>query len=485
MLWVTFQQQRQAWEMSKASQLSVTDPLIYSQTERTTAIVLTLDCSFGVVCDLVIIYALIGSSQSLSAWTHRIRSMSSSTRFLLLLLLGDLLFVTTQTIVGSMALVTNGYNLGPWGCVWDMVFTIMGQCMAVLSLCAVALDRYLNVRWQKQLSNRQSIISCVGITVASILLPTIAFLAPADHVLETVGLDSAKFVCTISWFDKSPLSIMAISLVLFVLFTAIIIIFFCYTAITLYFIHVYRERAKYANSNITDSEGFQLNTRSRKNSHKKQHFKYDEKEKKLIFKSMALTLCFLICFGPYVFKILYEVFTSEPLEIIADFVCHFFIGFYSFVNAILLIFLDNRVKQNVFALFRRQAVADNQSQRDGSTIKQPKSGAKLYSRPQKIQTTVESEPCSPSEVFPQSDPSSPTEEFLMSKKIQKTTESGPYLPTDQFSNDNSLDQIQQIDDGTQEELTVEWQSCQFPINQTQSLNNDTQEDLRMQLVENK
>ena len=189
---------------------------------------------------------------------------------------------------------------------------------------------------------------------------------------------------------------------------------------------------------------------------------------------MALTLCFLVCFGPYAFKILYEVNTSEPLEIIADFVCHFFIGFYSFVNALLLIFLDNRVKQNVFALFRRQSTAGNHSQRDGTTFQQSKSGVKLNFKPKNIKTTVESEPCSPSEGFPQSDPSSPTEEFLMSKK--KTTESGQSLPTDQFPHVNSLDQI---DDGTQEELRVQWQSC-HPINGIQILENDTQEELRMQ-----
>ena len=191
------------------------------------------------------------------------------------------------------------------------------------------------------------------------------FLVPdRDMVLHTIGLDSARYACTISWFDKRSLSVIAVSLVLTMMVATVIFLFFCYASICLLFLKSVRQAAMDLRSNLSNSISASADKTSAKATsshvlHGKElsvmstnKAQMMDKENQLVIKSVSLCLSFFACHAPYVGKILYEIFTSRPVGQEFDLFCHFIISTYSFFNCLLLVTMDVRVKSKFQALFR-------------------------------------------------------------------------------------------------------------------------------------
>lgn len=182
-------------------------------------------------------------------------------------------------------------------------------------------------------------------------------------VLHTIGLDSARYACTISWFDKRSLSVIAVSLVL--------TIFSLFFAITLAFLKSVRQAAMGLRSNVSKSISESADKSSAKilvlsTGHRSEyvlHVKDSsvlslnkpqmmDKEKQLVMKSVSLCLSFFACYAPYIGKILYEIIMSRPVGQEFDLFCHFIMSSYSFFNFLLPVTMDFRVKSKIQTLFR-------------------------------------------------------------------------------------------------------------------------------------
>ena len=82
------------------------------------------------------------------------------------------------------------------GCVIEGFLTILAECVSIVSLALITLDRYLIIIHKKHISNRSAIISIISLWVITPILCCYIFYT--DSFLYVAGLGDSLFTCVIS-----------------------------------------------------------------------------------------------------------------------------------------------------------------------------------------------------------------------------------------------------------------------------------------------
>jgi hypothetical protein len=274
-------------------------------------------------------------------------SLSPHLKLVISLVAADLYFCLSVIIYDIGNIAAGGWVFGGIGCVVDAII-ITSSCFAsVLTLLAITFERYLTVIHSVELNDRQTYKLIFGIWALS---HSITFIPIVSATWDTAySLNASFLVCTISWAEWSPAPILMESLALLTLMSCLSMMVFGYTRIVLKYLEA-RGKLKSTQFGTTTDEGTKKSASvgpTQSISTTEAATTYSPEAKRLLMKTIILTLNYVFGWSPYLIKMLYEIATRNPIPYQWDIVCTMFALNNSALNSYLLMGLDPRIKDGV------------------------------------------------------------------------------------------------------------------------------------------
>ncbi|KAJ3320561.1 hypothetical protein HDV06_005184 [Boothiomyces sp. JEL0866] len=289
---------------------------------------------------------------------------NASTLLLISLCCADLMFCVTTVVFGSKDLSSGGWSTGHTGCILNSCL-ILGACFAsVFCIIAITLERYKAVMHGKLLSNSDARLWICAIWISSILISTFPLYTGSDEY--ALALHPGKVICAVAWWDRSPLTIIMITLSMVTLAVSVSFIVYAYVMIVVKFVST--QAAFHSSENKSDIKSAAADRKSvskgqstvkgsastsahasKVNSEKPEKNSRD-KEKILLIKSILISGTFIVCWTPYLMMIIYSLITGTPAPSAWDSIACIFAVTNSAVNPLLLVALDSRIQSYVFEM---------------------------------------------------------------------------------------------------------------------------------------
>jgi hypothetical protein len=277
--------------------------------------------------------------------------LSPHLKLVISLVAADLYFCMSVIVYDVGNIAAGGWVFGGIGCVVDAII-ITSSCFAsVLTLLAITFERYLTVIHSVELTDQQTrklIFGIWGLSHSITLIPIVSGTWNTAY-----SLNASFLVCTISWAEWSPAPILMESLALLTLMSCLSMMVFGYTRIVLKYLEA-RGKLKSTKFGTTTDEGTlkSANMGTSKGAPTTEASTvYTPEAKKLLIKTIILTLNYVFGWSPYLIKMLYEIATRNPIPYQWDIVCTMFALNNSALNSYLLMVLDPRIKNGVKQLF--------------------------------------------------------------------------------------------------------------------------------------
>ncbi|KAJ3270749.1 hypothetical protein HDV01_007441 [Terramyces sp. JEL0728] len=278
---------------------------------------------------------------------------NASTSLLISLCFADLIFCISTTIFGSKDLSAGGWSTGRVGCCFASVFCII----------AITLERYRAVLQGRHLDSSEVRFWICAIWISSILIATFPLYTSSQEY--ALALHPGKVICAVAWWDRSPMTIVMITISLVTLALSVSFIVYAYV---LKFLS--SQAAVHSSENLSEikaaitdkkSEGKgQSTVRGSANTSSAHTPKVEkpekiektskDKERMLLIKSILISGTFIVCWTPYLMMILYSLATGVPAPSAWDSVSCVFAVTNSAINPLLLVTLDSRIRGYVFEM---------------------------------------------------------------------------------------------------------------------------------------
>ena len=221
-------------------------------------------------------------------------------------------------LLGS--LLHGGFFWGQAWCRFDCLVVLLSCCASVLTMVAMALERYLSICWSKVFSFK-AIVAFIGAVWFFDLILVIPMII-SDKAGEYIALEDKGWFCIPNWSAHiSPLN--EITQIIFVLMS-----FNCIAIGVSYFQVYYRVQNAIKNSRREDME-----------AHRMQHM--------IFVRSLALTGVFVCFWGPEFASIAVEYQTAKPMSMAASLITTILVLFHSMLNPIMIVSLDRAMKKRV------------------------------------------------------------------------------------------------------------------------------------------
>lgn len=282
-----------------------------------------------------------------------------STMFILSLSCADVLFSLSESVFVIINLSSNGWATGQTGCLVNALLAILAECLSILSLALLTFDRYsvllktLTLRFTQN-SARICIIA-LWITCPILCCYVIYFNAYG----YIVGLGSTKYVCTLSWWTKEPLTVFGIAVCLVALLGVLIFVVFAYTSIVIFYMRmkadqVRKEKITSSSDKLSKSNGplkssgpgKPKNLNSPPGSLFNVSGNLSADEIKLLTRSIVITGTYFVCWTPYLVKIFVEIGSNHPSSSAFDFLANTAVALYPLLTGIYLLVFDARINRN-------------------------------------------------------------------------------------------------------------------------------------------
>jgi hypothetical protein len=282
------------------------------------------------------------------------------------LLTADLFFCMSVIVMGGADLYHGGYSLGPVFCAFDSVLIMTSCCASILSLVALAAERYYATVRMRFLSTSTWIGTVIFIWCFSLFFATLPLVAGTAG--RTFALEPGKLVCVLSWWETDFWSLVVIFATLIVLCLTGISLVFAYATI----VHSFRKTAKTvrefsSNNSSNYSDTHSSHSRSIYNSGEKDGNVFRSQKKKmlvktassvaernLLYKAIGFSGSFLFFWSPYVVLIVICLIQKAPVSSEFDQFCSILALTNSAFSPVILYTLDKRIKNNVNNLLFRK-----------------------------------------------------------------------------------------------------------------------------------
>jgi hypothetical protein len=255
--------------------------------------------------------------------------------------------------VYSIVLLTAGINVGfsYYGCWLHNYFSVLFNAVSIFSLAGVALNRYYIVVHGCFLDDagvKRRIRNIWIISAINNLYPLT--LQCSD---TCVALQSSRIYCNLAFFNSHNWRILFV-VSFFILFLVGIggAVFFAYFFMVVTYFR--KKRMSNRQFSITSKKDAVIPgppTQAAKPSSPIANYQFTKDELTILFKTVSVTAVYFILWSPFLLKILIELITAAPISPEADRFIVLLVDFQSVVNALLLMLMDNKIKNNVLDLF--------------------------------------------------------------------------------------------------------------------------------------
>lgn len=263
--------------------------------------------------------------------SHRASSFSVDVIFILSLCIGELLYALGNLVYSALSLYQYGWNLGFWGCAIETASLIFCAGLVILSVLGMTANRYLLFVYNTRMSEKQAIWAVAAIM--SGLISVILVFVALGVLHSGIGLQSQIYCFTVAWNDD-PVAITASAAILFFILQPMILLPIAYLRITLLYI-----RKKM----ITKDQTSAVDVRILSNQHSLQVM--SKEEWLLIRKAIAISSAYIISWLPFCLKLAFELVVKKEASLEFNFIAACFAGAEPIINAILLIYMDARIRR--------------------------------------------------------------------------------------------------------------------------------------------
>jgi hypothetical protein len=261
----------------------------------------------GMVANLIVFSSNVGKSNSESA------------KLLLSLVACDFIFGLTCFVAVVAAVWYNGFGLGVNGCIAICCALIVSTSGSVITLAAVALERYLSVVKGVVLTQTQVLkwLACIWIYTFSYM--SLPFIFQSQY--QSIRLEESGQSCLIAWYGRDPPTQFLAILGIFVMSSANGLIMFCYKSVYETFVAAIKQ-SRHQSTLV-------------------------HKERKIFHMCLFMTGSFTLLWTPMFGSMLYELISGKTtLPEYSNFAT--FIGTLTILfNPIALVYFDNRIRAHV------------------------------------------------------------------------------------------------------------------------------------------
>ena len=268
-----------------------------------------------------------------SIFRQKLRAIPADTQIILSIIGSDMIGSIYAICAISTLVCVGGFDKGQLGCRAEAGIYIYTFGVSIGSVLLLTMNRYLAVIHSFNLSERsiRIFMASLWIFLAAIIAGIMLWshFSPIDDI---VSLQNCRLICFITGWSRSVHTMAAVIITLAFISCVCGFIVFAYSRIV-YFYHQHHRDA-------LQRKGDALNR-------PKTIKKMAQMERKLIVKSIAITLAFWICLLPILIKMAWEVITGEPVHVIPDAISISIAALNMIANPVILFFFDGFVRSSI------------------------------------------------------------------------------------------------------------------------------------------
>ena len=261
-----------------------------------------------------------------------------STALLLLLCVFDFINGFQHSVLGTSSILYGSY-IWPFSvCQLDYFINISCSGGNLLTVASIAIERYLSAKNLRSHSWRAVGFWVVGIITTCVLIALSPYFIgdPTDFII----LEESGFNCVANWSSTVPSARYITWLSLLVIGCSCFIVASCYFMVYRIFVSAL---SKAPEPNL-------------------------DAQKMILMRCVIITVIFLVLWSGYLCKILYHLVTQERTSPIFASISTSMVILNSVINPLLMILLDNRVKQNVLGLLGYRGSTQQLKQDEHDTV---------------------------------------------------------------------------------------------------------------------
>ena len=293
-----------------------------------------LEFLLGIYC--VCCGFLSGIANSIIIFTNMNSLVTPSTAFLLLLCFFESLLSFVDATLLSGNLIHQSYSWSYTVCQFQFAVTLVACCGSLMTVASIAFERFRSTTSLETMSWRSISIWVFSIVLSSVILPFTPYFLSSPH--EFITLDENQWVCLGNWAGSDPGSILAATLSLTIIAFSWIVVCFCYGKVYWTFRTATSEKRK-GKGNI---------------------------QKIIFYRCVIITISFIFFWSGYLIKIFYHLITKQRVSTLLAAIASCLVITNSLMNAVLLFFLDNRIRLNVVSFFYKSGVSKSSRPNDSN-----------------------------------------------------------------------------------------------------------------------
>ncbi|KAI8909162.1 hypothetical protein EDD86DRAFT_150353 [Gorgonomyces haynaldii] len=293
---------------------------------------------------LILVASTCGVLGSTTVIVATLRHRCSNEMLLLLSLLwADFTACIIIFIGNGYHLATGTFFFGKIGCAIEAIVIIFGAVWSMMSLSAIALERYLIVVKGKLFTRTQVIQIICGILVYAAVITGFPYYT--NHYMYLVGMFPSMCTCAVASWDKHTMNFVQMALIFVTVAGCCTVLAFCYYSIYLCY------RKTMPKFSMVSTIGDFKSAESQTSSQAKAKQKKDTLERKLFYKCLIITSTFVTCWSPYAVRVIYELCTDVIVDGHLDAFLIFITLSSSMANPFIVFTFDGTVNKNVKEMF--------------------------------------------------------------------------------------------------------------------------------------
>ncbi|KAJ3318892.1 hypothetical protein HDV06_006944 [Boothiomyces sp. JEL0866] len=277
------------------------------------------------------------------------QNINASMLLLLSLTCADFMYSAHVWVNTIQVLYHHQYAFGKTGCTISHVIAMISAMTSGCSLVLITVERYLAIFYKQYLTVEKSCMWLIILWILGFLVALVPVFT--GNLDDALALSPSKMYCSFAYTNHDPKVLLGVILALSILGVNVQILTAGYYQIVSFYIQ--------------------------QNNQTKSKKKLSDREKQLIKKAVVICLTYIFCWTPLALVIVYEEVTLKVVDPNLDAFCGLMTVMNGALNPYLLIIMDGRIKQNVYALLNIEYKESSTLGKDASNTLQGVEASKI------------------------------------------------------------------------------------------------------------